>query len=61
MASMKMVLVVAALLLVALALEAAPPVAASNCDEDCVAANEDTMLLVPVAQCQKRCEAAEQG
>ena len=56
-----MVLVVAALLLVALALEAAPPVAASNFKEDCVAANEDTMLLVPVAQCQKRCEAAEQG
>ena len=60
MASKKMVLVVAALLLVALALEAAPPAAAMDCKAGCA-----ELSRLGVFNCEKRCEAiaaqAQQG
>jgi len=61
MASKKMVLVVAALLLVALALEAAPPAAAMDCKAGC--AEVTGPLGMSTEECMKNCAAIakEQG
>jgi hypothetical protein len=62
MASKKMVLAVAALLLVTLALQVAPPAIAMDCKAGC-AEIKNSPLGISIEECLKRCEgiATEQG